>query len=68
MRDASSAGDVTVTLGRLYLQQGHREDAALIFEQLLQQDPDNAEARRGLALARRGDASSETPDASFDAI
>ncbi len=41
-------GRATVTLGRLYLRQGHLGEAAAIFHEVLARDPDNAEARRGL--------------------
>jgi tetratricopeptide (TPR) repeat protein len=51
-------GRATVTLGRLYLRQGHLEEAEEIFRQVLEADPDNAEARQGLEeLAAR-----ERPD------
>lgn len=40
----------TVTLGRLYLRQGHRDEAAAIFREVLERDPDNAEARAELDL------------------
>ena len=39
----------TVTLGRLYLQQGHREEAEQIFRQVLERDPGNATAQEALA-------------------
>jgi tetratricopeptide (TPR) repeat protein len=35
----------TVTLGRLYLRQGHREEAAVIFREVLEREPGNPEAR-----------------------
>lgn len=38
----------TVTLGRLYLRQGHREEAAAIFREVLEREPDNPEARAEL--------------------
>ncbi len=45
----------TVTLGELYLAQGHRREAAEIFEQILRGDPGNRRAREGLeGLRRRG--------------
>ena len=42
----------TVTLGSLYLKQGHLEEAAKIFEKVLEQDPQNHAALSGLNLAR----------------
>ncbi len=42
----------TVTLGRLYLAQGHRREAAEIFEQILRADPGNRRAREGLQNLR----------------
>ncbi len=38
----------TPTLGELYLDQGHAEDAKSIFEQVLDRDPGNERARVGL--------------------
>ena len=38
----------TVTLGRLYLRQGHLREAEEIFHEVLAREPDNAEARRHL--------------------
>ena len=40
---------VTVTLGNLYLLQGHRAEAERIFRRILQTDPDNRAARQALA-------------------
>lgn len=45
---------VTVTLGNLYLSQGHRTEAAAIFRALLAANPDDEDARRGLARAVAG--------------
>ena len=42
----------TVTLGELYLAQGHRREAAEIFEQVLRADPGNHRAREGLESLR----------------
>jgi predicted Zn-dependent protease len=42
---------VTVTLGNLYLLQGHRAEAERIFRRILRDDPDNGAARQGLARA-----------------
>ncbi len=41
----------TVTLGGLYLDQGHRTDAAEIFEDVLTREPGNRKARRGWLAA-----------------
>jgi tetratricopeptide (TPR) repeat protein len=41
-------GRATVTLGRLYLRQGHRGEAEEIFREVLAREPENAEARRHL--------------------
>jgi tetratricopeptide (TPR) repeat protein len=43
--------EATVTLGRLYLDQGHREEAARIFRSILLREPANREARLGLVAA-----------------
>ena len=44
----------TATLGELYLRQGHLGEAGRIFHQVLERDPDNEVALRGLeAIARR---------------
>ena len=40
---------VTVTLGNLYLLQGHRAEAERIFRRILRDDPDNQAARQALA-------------------
>jgi predicted Zn-dependent protease len=42
---------VTVTLGNLYLLQGHRAEAERIFRRVLASDPDNQAAHQGLARA-----------------
>jgi predicted Zn-dependent protease len=44
-------GLVTVTLGNLYLLQGHRAEAERIFRRILRTDPDNRAARQALARA-----------------
>jgi tetratricopeptide (TPR) repeat protein len=41
----------TVTLGRLYLDQGHVEEAERIFRAVLELDPDNVDAQVGLQEA-----------------
>jgi Flp pilus assembly protein TadD len=48
----------TATLGELYLRQGHLGEARKIFHQVLERDPDNEVALRGLeAIGRRRGAS-----------
>lgn len=54
----------TVTLGELYLRQGHREEARDIFDEVLRRDPGNRPAREGLArLEERQAAAAEVPGA-----
>jgi|GEM_PF-6644177 len=48
----SEAAPATVTLGRLYLAQGHAKRAEDVFVRVLEREPNNAEARAGLAEAR----------------
>jgi predicted Zn-dependent protease len=48
---ADDDGLVTVTLGNLYLLQGHRAEAERIFRRILRTDPDNRAARQALARA-----------------
>lgn len=43
----------TVTLGQLYLDQGHFAQARRVFAALLDEEPDHEVARRGLARAER---------------
>ena len=43
----------TATLGRLYLDQGHLEDAVQTFEEVLSREPNRLEAQQGLVEARR---------------
>jgi tetratricopeptide (TPR) repeat protein len=43
----------TVTLGGLYLKQGHLEEAAQIFERVLARDPKNHAAIAGLSLSKK---------------
>ena len=40
----------TVTLGQLYLQQGHDSEASRIFREVLDREPGNEEAQEGLAI------------------
>jgi hypothetical protein len=47
----------TVTLGSLYLKQGHHEEAARIFEEILRKEPGHQAALAGLNLARKPDSS-----------
>jgi predicted Zn-dependent protease len=48
---AESGKEATVTLGRLYLEQGHREEAATEFRAVLARDGEDREALAGLASA-----------------
>jgi hypothetical protein len=51
---AAEEGEVaTVTLGGLYLRQGHYEEAERIFRKVLEEDPENHAALSGLSLARQ---------------
>lgn len=43
----------TPTLAQLYLEQGHAEEAAEMFEQVLEREPDNPVARAGLERVER---------------
>lgn len=49
---AAGAGVATVTLGELYLRQGHAGEAERIFGEVLGREPDNAAAHEGLERAR----------------
>jgi tetratricopeptide (TPR) repeat protein len=42
-------GPATVTLGELYLRQGHQDEAERIFRLVVEREPDNASARAALA-------------------
>lgn len=53
----------TVTLGELYLQQGHREDAGAVFREILAREPGNDAARRGLVRVQGSDGTA-SPDRS----
>lgn len=54
----------TLTLGRLYLRQGHAREAEEIFREVLAREPDNEEARRTLEeLARAGQGAATAPPA-----
>jgi thioredoxin-like negative regulator of GroEL len=46
---ATATTAATVTLAELYLRQGHTEEAARIFGDIVQREPGNAAAREGLA-------------------
>jgi len=48
----SAAGDSTVTLGELYREQGHSEEAVEVFEEVLAREPENRAAQRGLEVTR----------------
>jgi len=47
-RPRHEEGGATVTLGRLYLRQGHLGEAEAIFREILERNPDDREARAGL--------------------
>ena len=47
-RTSEEVSEGTVTLGRLYLEQGHREDAKRILNQVAEREPENEEAREAL--------------------
>ena len=48
---APETEEVTVTLGTLYLAQGHRGEARRVFQAILEREPDNPAARIGLRSA-----------------
>ncbi|HEY8020121.1 MAG TPA: tetratricopeptide repeat protein [Thermoanaerobaculia bacterium] len=48
----AGSGVATVTLGELYLRQGHAGEAERIFGEVLGREPDNAAAHEGLERAR----------------
>lgn len=50
--DAAPLAEATATLGDLYLRQGHVAEAERIFGAVLERDPDNDGARRGLDEAQ----------------
>ncbi len=50
----------TVTLGNLYLEQGHREKAEEVFRKVLDREPDNGAAREGLAASCEDEEATET--------
>ena len=50
---APAEGAPTATLGALYLEQGHLDEAAQIFRQLLDRDGGSEVARRGLEEVER---------------
>lgn len=54
-------GRPTLTLGRLYLRQGHLREAEEIFREVLEREPDNAEARRSLEVLRSSGLPAEAP-------
>lgn len=59
-RVASEEGRATVTLGRLYLRQGHHEEAAAIFREVVDREPDNLEARQELDRLTAAETEPET--------
>lgn len=65
---AESGEDATVTLGQLYMAQGHDEEAARIFRRVLERDPENRISREALGrleaqsvAARSATAPAESP-------
>ena len=50
--EPGAVGNSTVTLGELYREQGHREEAVEVFEEVLTREPENRAARRGLEVTR----------------
>lgn len=56
--------EATVTLGQLYMSQGHDEEAVRIFQSVLQRDPTNEVSRTALAqLEARREARDESTEA-----
>ncbi|MCP4200323.1 MAG: tetratricopeptide repeat protein [bacterium] len=55
----AAGAESTVTMGSLYLEQGHYQEAAAVFEDVLAREPYNEVAQRGLEAALEG----ETPAA-----
>ncbi|MFQ5350677.1 MAG: tetratricopeptide repeat protein, partial [Thermoanaerobaculia bacterium] len=54
----------TATLGVLYQEQGHHQDAERVFRDVIAQDPDNLRAQEGLAaLAEAGEEATAFPAA-----
>lgn len=47
-RDRAEIGESSATLGALYLEQGHTEEAVEVFEEVLTREPENEAARLGL--------------------
>lgn len=48
--EPSAVGNSTVTLGELYREQGHREEAVEVFEEVLTREPENQAAKLGLEI------------------
>jgi hypothetical protein len=53
-KEGRPSPEATVTLGRLYLDQGHRLEAETVFRTVLEAQPGNAEALAGLREATGG--------------
>lgn len=51
--EIDAGATATATLGALYLAQGHLDDAWITFEQVLERDPEDAEASAGLEEIER---------------
>lgn len=50
MQASDSRSPTTITLAEVYLRQGHRHEAAEIYRALLEVDPSDEKARRGLRM------------------
>ena len=50
--ERSTSPQPTVTIGELYLAQGHRREAIAIFQRVLSADPGNRRAREALERLR----------------
>ncbi len=61
--DTVEPGVVTRTLGRIYLRQGLHERAEAVFEELLEEKPEDEELLRLLKEARSRDREEEAPEA-----
>lgn len=61
--DAQDKGEeATVTLGQLYMAQGHRREAARIFRSVLERDPNNSISQRALAELEGAGAGEPPPE------
>jgi tetratricopeptide (TPR) repeat protein len=58
---AAAAPEATVTLGELYLRQGHLVEAESIFRQVIEREPANAAAHQGLSQLALSGAAARPP-------